>query len=164
MKLEELALIEKELCLSLPESYKRAALEAKIAATRHPSRFFDDPNKVISTNRRLREKGIYGQPWQINHFAFGYQKDGGEYYFIDINHENGYVYLANKTKMWRYCPEEICNNKSPYDTINYYVEFMCDLNEMVAKSENRPPQLKLSEEENKAKIANFFSELWKDNQ
>ena len=50
MKQEDFTIIERELGITLPESYKKAALEAKIAKTRHPSRFYDDVKKVISPN------------------------------------------------------------------------------------------------------------------
>ncbi|GEM_PF-1642597 len=158
MKQEDLALIEQELGITLPESYKKAALEAKITQTRHPSRFYDDPHKIISTNKRLREKGLYGETLRKEHFVFGYLSDGGDYYFIDLNLENGHVYTANKTKTWKYTPEDISNNESPYNSIEEFVAHMCCLNNMVENSEKNPYPEQTDEEKQKM-ITDFFADM-----
>ena len=158
MKQEDFVLIEQELGIILPECYKKAATEAKISRTRHPSRFYDDPRKVVSTNKRLRQKGLYGQPLRENHFVIGYDSDGGDYYFIDLNFKDGHVYLANRTKTWKYTPEDISFNESPYNSIDKFVDFMCDLNAMVENSEKNPRPEQTDEEKQKM-IADFFTDM-----
>ncbi len=158
MKQEDFALIEQGLEITLPESYKKAAVEAKISKTKHPSQFYDEPHKVISTNKRLREKGLYGQLLRKNHYVIGYERDGSDYYFIDLNLENGPVYLANKTKTWKYTPEDIINNESPYNSIDEFVDFMCDLNAMVENS-TKNPRPEQTDEEKQKMIADFFADM-----
>ena len=158
MKQEDFVLIEQELGITLPESYKKAALESKISKTRQPSRFYDDPRKIISTNKRLRERGLYGEHLKKEHFVFGYRSDGGQYYFIDLNFKDGHVYLANRTKTWKYTPEDISFNESPYNSIDKFVDFMCDLNAMVENSEKNPRPEQTDEEKQKM-IADFFTDM-----
>lgn len=159
MKQEDFVLIEQELGIILPESYKKAALEAKISKTRHPSRFYDNPRKIVSTNKRLREKGLYGQPLRKNHFIIGYEQDGGVYYFIDTNAENDNVYQADRTKGWRYSPDDLSQNEmKAYSAIEKYIDFMCDLNAMVENSEKNPRPEQTNEEKQKM-IADFFTDM-----
>lgn len=117
MRQEDFDLIERELEITLPESYKKAALEARISKTRNPSRFYNDPQKVISTNKRLREKGIHGKLLKKEHFVFGYEKHRAEYYFLDTIANDGIVYEADRTKTWQYTPEDISYNKSPHGSL-----------------------------------------------
>jgi hypothetical protein len=158
MRNEDIQYIENSLCVKLPESYKKAVLEAKMVASKTPSLLYDDAKKVISVNKRLRNKGIYGQPWKENHFVIGYDSDGGDYYFIDLNLDNGHVYLANKTKTWRYSPEDISNNESPYPSIDKYVKHMRILSDMVINREKNP-QPEQTEEEKQKMIADFFADM-----
>lgn len=159
MKQKDFRLIEEELGIALPETYKRAALEARISKTRHPSRFYDDPFKIIRMNKRLREKGMYGQPLRENHLIIGYEQDGGVYYFIDVNAEIGNVYQADRTKGWKYSPDDLSNNAmKAYSTIEKYIDFMCDLNAMVENSEKNPRPEQTDEEKQKM-IADFFADM-----
>ena len=157
MRKEDFDLIEQELEITLPESYKKAAMEARISKTRHPSKFYDDPHKVISTNKRLREKGIYGKMLKKEHFVFGYQRHGGVYYFINTKSNDGFVYEADRTKTWQYMPDDISNNKSPYGKIDEFVNNVCFWNERVENSEKNPPP-ELTDEEKAKMVAEFFRE------
>lgn len=136
MNLIDIETIERALSIRLPDSYKKNALESKLQGTCYASQFYDDPQKIIRTNKRLREKGLYGQILRDHHFIIGYEKEGGIYYFIDINVDNGCVYQADRTKAWRYSPDDISNNEmKAYSTMEKYIQFMYDLNLMVNKSD-----------------------------
>ena len=111
MKQDDFDFIERELNIKLPESYKKIALEAKLAKLDRAECFYDDPQKLVEMNKRLRKRGLHGKSWKDNHFAFSYEKDGGAYHFIDLDVEDGEVYLARPAKSWRYSPEDLSNNE-----------------------------------------------------
>lgn len=161
MKNDDIVLIEQELSIKLPKSYVNVAIEAKLSQTIRPNKLYNDPNKVININKRLRNNGVYGEAWPRNHFVIGYNGDRGEYIFIDINKENGCVYMINRTKAWRYNPDNISNNQV-YRTIDEYVNYICFLNDMVKKSESRKPEPIVTKEENQKRIFNFLSSLKKE--
>lgn len=136
MNLRDIEMIEMALSVCLPDSYKESALESKLQGNCYESRFYNDPKKVIKMNKRLRDKGLYGQIFRDNHFAIGYEKEGEIYYFIDLNVKNGCVYQADRTKAWRYSPDDISKNEMrAYSTIEKYIRFMYDLYLMVNKSD-----------------------------
>lgn len=163
MNQEDIIFIEKELNIKLTEAYIKAAIEAKMALVAQPTRFYDNPQKLVSMNNRLRKNGLHGQEWRDNHYAIGYFGDGAAYYFIDINVEDGCVYYADRTKTWKYSPDNISYNESPYTTIEKYVNNMYFLDAMVKNRAQQPQPPILTKEENQEKIANFLSDLRKSN-
>lgn len=105
---EDFVLIEKELDIILPERYKKIALEAPLKDTAYSDAFYNDPQKVIKTNLRLRKYGIYGsKPLRKNHLVVGFD---GYYMYIDISSDEDVYYMANRTKKWCYTPDDNSHN------------------------------------------------------
>jgi len=151
MKQEDIELIEQELDISLPESYKREALKGIMVNSSTPKMFYDAPKDIIRTNRRLRQKGLFGEKWRCNLFVMGYYR--GMYFFIDSEAEDGEVYLADRTKGWHYTAERVKSGdvtcqKNIRDFISGYCGTVLMLDE-----DARNPKPPLTEEQ-KANLSN----------
>ena len=73
----DIARIESELGIELPEQYRLAVDPFPIPALRGNSEwmFWDNPDKLIALNNRLREGERFLDPWPARFFALG--EDGG---------------------------------------------------------------------------------------
>ena len=151
--------IEEALSIKLPESYKVMITENKLGATRFHEFVFTDPAKIISVNQRLRKKCFRNRQLRTTHFVFGYQADGSEYYFIDTEVENGFVYMFNRTKTRAYSPDDIAYNLYE-NSLSSFVKVWCWHEKTLARRETTPP-VELTEEQKKEKREAFFLELRK---
>ena len=105
---KDISIVESELNIVLPESYRTIIHEMKLQRTDIGHIIIDNPKKVIEVNRRLRKTGIYGSvPLRQEHFVFSYDKNGCEYHFIDTTQSDSDVYLVNRSKMWSYVPDNL---------------------------------------------------------
>ena len=155
---DDLAFIERELQIKLPDSYKEAALEGRMFNRYERHIFYSDPKKFVSVNKRLRNKGLHGQKWKDNFIAFGYDKKlAASYYFMDVNSTDGHAYAADRTKTWRYNPKDISQNNQGW-TIASFIDYMNSLDDMVRRLDNAPPDER-SDEEKVASTYAFLDEL-----
>ena len=98
MNFEDLRKIEIDLCIKLPKEYIKRVLK-------HPFKnknkfnfvfnsFYDDPNKIISINKSMRDQGISkSKKWPNNFFIIGCIKDLLDIYFIKLDDANVLVYF-----------------------------------------------------------------------
>lgn len=159
MTCEDFALIEKALDIVLPERYKKIALEAPLKDTAYSDAFYDDPQKVIRTNLRLRKNGIYGsEPLRKNHLVVGFCL--GNYAYIDVSSDEDVHYLADRTKTWHYTPEDKTHN-SMRITLQSYIDFKLLFHKSDMERANNPPQQqdrKVTTEQTYA----FLAGMWED--
>ncbi len=156
---EDFALIEKELDIVLPERYKKIALEAPLKDTDYSNAFYDDPRKVIRTNLRLRKNGIYGsEPLRKNHLVVNFYL--GEYIYIDVSSDEDVCYKADKTKRWRYTPEDEDHNSKRL-TLSDYLDMYLLFHEYDMRRKNNPPEKE--EKWTAEKTYAFLVSMWEDN-
>ena len=91
---EDLARIEEELSLTLPESlreiWQRPEFQGEPAGFQE---FSGDADEIIGLTLELRRDGFYGVKWPEHHLAIG--EDGaGNSYFTDLNLPMPAVFLA----------------------------------------------------------------------
>lgn len=92
---DELAKIEAELNLILPDAYKKLMLNHPGFFKQHELCDYVDP--LVYDNRTLRARGFVTMNWPKEYFAFG--SDGaGNYYFLTTSPFDGHVYYADHVR------------------------------------------------------------------
>src|SRR5688572_25331006 len=87
MKPEDIARIERELAITLPNVYRKTISPFPIPALvgNASTELWDDPTRLIALNRELRAGNKWIKPWPPHLFAVG-QMDGESYVAIDLRH------------------------------------------------------------------------------
>ncbi len=111
MNLEGIKKIEEELKIRLPESYKNVVLNNPYGdelkydiISKH---FYDDPDKLIKINKRLRKQGLQKREWLDNLFAIAYYDS--DYTFIRIDEGKESIYIADRGT-YKYNPSNLKDN------------------------------------------------------
>ena len=155
---QDLAYIEQELDIQLPEAYKKEALGPNLVGTVLEPMFLNDAKRIVSVNKRFRRWGMLGTAWQHNHFIFGLDISPRGYHYIDVDESEATVYFTNYTKYRRYRPDNkhaCCLGPIP---ISEFVRWHVDL----VRRRNRPvPPDNLTDEEKQAKREAYLAELLK---
>lgn len=97
----ELQLIEKELSVGLPSSYKTFVLSfpEDLALAAGDFEFYSEALRVLEMNRDLRRTPFYqGRPWPERLFAIG-ENGCGDYYFLDLKDQSGAVMFVDHETM-----------------------------------------------------------------
>jgi hypothetical protein len=97
----ELNLIESELKLSLPPSFRNFVLSFpdELAAAAGDFEFYADASRLLTLNKELRKTPFYqGRPWPDRLFAVG-ENGCGDYYFLDLKDEYGVVMFVDHETM-----------------------------------------------------------------
>jgi hypothetical protein len=97
----ELKLIESDLGLSLPPSYRSFVLSFpdELAAAAGDFEFYSDASRLLTLNKELRKTPFFqGRPWPDRLFAIG-ENGCGDYYFLDLKDSYGAVMFVDHETM-----------------------------------------------------------------
>lgn len=97
----ELKLIESELKLSLPPSYRSfmLSLPDEVATAAGDFELYADASRLLTLNKDLRKTPFYqGRPWPDRLFAIG-ENGCGDYYFLDLKDTCGAVMFVDHETM-----------------------------------------------------------------
>jgi len=129
--------LKRNLILSYPSFIRRSPLLNSPLASEVFNALYDDPERLIKMNKRLRKRGLHGKPWLNQLFAIGYRfRD--TYSFIDISKEDEAVYLADRTKDGRYNPENLKKNVVHRDIDSYLSTPLIVLNDLEKQAKGEP--------------------------
>ncbi len=124
---DELARIELELAVSLPETYREALRRPEFQSEAAGfQEFSGDADEIIGLNLELREAGFYGVKWPPHYLVIG--EDGaGNSYFTDLNKARPAVFLAD---------HELTSNKKRLltsETYETFADFIAFIHRMLAE-------------------------------
>ena len=121
---EDFACIEQALNITLPETYKSALRENRLAQCGLPLAILSDPQAVIEVNQRLRLKGIRGTLLKPEHFVCCYDKRDRVYRFLDLSNPDSPLYMFEDTRKGKYSPDNLARNKE-YDSLEHFINMYC---------------------------------------
>ena len=101
MKPEEIELIEEELGVSLPSSYRKfiESYPDDIASILGDFEMISDCARLLEMNKDLRSHPFYRfPPWPKHFFAIG-ENGCGDYYFLDLRDRAGTVRFVDHEKL-----------------------------------------------------------------
>jgi hypothetical protein len=112
----DIQLIERELAITLPESYKQAVIPFRIAAMvgNTDSQLWDDAQRLITLNRELRAGSRFRPAWPAHLFAVG-DPHGDELIGLDTRTPDGPVWWLD---------HGIVDHKSSYESHSRFADWV----------------------------------------
>ena len=141
----ELDQLEENLKITLPEEYKRIALDNPFVGLNSADyELCDDFTAVLGENRYARDHGFFRQVWPPDWFIVGTDGCGNDY-FITTTPFDGHVYFANYEDQLH---TDDVNENSFHSS---FEEFMNDL---------RSAEREIKEEERRSEIRSAQRKWW----
>lgn len=135
---EDFSRIEKDLSVSLPQSFRDTLMRPEFqSAEAGFSEFSGDTDEIIGLNLEVWEEGFGGVKWPEHYLVIG--EDGvGNHYFTDLTKERPAVFLADHEETLRL--KRLVTSES-YDTYADFIAFIHRLQAaMTATPEAESPE------------------------
>lgn len=133
---EDLARIEKDLSVSLPQSYREALRRPEFQSEAAGfQEFSGDADEIIGLNLDLWEEGFSGLKWPDNFLVIG--EDGaGNVYFTDLTKVRPAVFLADHEQT---TSQKRLVTSETYETYADFIAFIHRLQAEAAVDQDEPP-------------------------
>ena len=99
---ESLHRLERELGVSLPDTYRRVLLDYPFEVDSYTYWWdlFGNVDRIIEYNTECRDNGFFGQAWPSHYLVIGGDGTGGVY-FLDLKKERDRIFYAeHETTAW----------------------------------------------------------------
>lgn len=132
MNCEELALLESQLSLTLPEEYKATVTPHPFPETgSYDYELCGDYEALLQGNLEVRREGFFGEPWNPTWFVIGLHGCGNDY-FITTDPFDGNIYFADyEEKFYR----SILSANPHHKSMDEFLDFLEEAEKEIREEE-----------------------------